>query len=68
MKYAAAKPDAAGIANILNTPLPMMAPVPISFSVKNTPIAEEKISGPDVPNGISIAPIRSSRKFNAVKK
>ena len=64
-KYDAARPDAAGIARMLKTALPIIAPVPMSFSAKNTPTAEEKISGPDVPNGMSIAPMRSLGKFKA---
>ena len=62
MKYATATPQAAGMANKLNTALPMIAPVPMSLLVKNTPIAEENISGPEVPNGISIAPVMSGGK------
>lgn len=63
MKYTTAIPHVAGIASKLNTALPRIAPVPMSFEVKNTPTAEEKISGPDVPIGIKIAPVISDGRL-----
>lgn len=68
MKYSAASPDAAGMASMLKTALPMMAPVPMSFSAKNTPTAEENISGPEVPKGMRMAPIRSLGRLSAAAK
>lgn len=65
MKYATATPQAAGMANRLNTALPMTAPVPMSLLAKNTAIADDIISGPDVPIGISIAPVMSGGKWKA---
>jgi len=53
------------MASILKTALPIIAPVPMSFWAKNTPTAEEKISGPEVPKGIRMAPMRSFEKLSA---
>ena len=46
----------------------MIDPVPMSLSAKKTPTTDEKISGPDVPNGIRIALVKAGDKKNAKKK